>query len=176
MTAILSEDIDAFFMYTVNVIQRVNETHDNIEIFSHNMIRNKNLLPFYVAVTQCPDEEGSHHYYQNLAAILAWHDKRIFLSILSDLIPSMIWQRLFNYRETPVSLTTPLDAAIHSRDPSLVQFVLNLPCLVEYAKSNPTEYDCLINDGITNACQWFEEPYTDAEGEIIESLQCTQCK
>lgn len=164
-------EMDVFFMYMATNIHRVKETEQNIAIFMHNLQRNKEELPFYAAVT-ISDDNLVH--YQNMTSMLAWHDKRIFLSILLEEIPSLLWQRVFHQDDLTVNLTTPIDAAIHSRDPLLVEHILNLSLMKKYKETNPVEYSSLISNGYNNAMTWFymngTSSLADNEKQIMAML------
>ncbi len=139
-------DSDTFFMYIAKEISSVEETEANINIFRLNLENNKECFLFYVAVVR---DENNAPSYMNMAALLARFDKRVFLSILAEELPDLLWQRVFNSDEN-VALTTPIDAAIQSRDPLSLLHVLGLTQLREYSLNHKPEFLSLIDNAIEN--------------------------
>ena len=160
-------DTDAFFAYTVNNMHRLTESDENVAIFRYNMTRNADSIPHYIAAVRCQCSDENVLLYQNMASIVTWYDKRLFLMIVAELMPCLLWQR---FLEDDVPLFTPLDVAIHRCDYSLVQFILGLRCIIEYSKTNRSEYESLISECIIGACDWYTEPYSKEESDIIDTL------
>lgn len=147
-------------MYMARSVGLIEECTRNRLILEHNIILNKHTLPFYVALTR--DANGTIHY-QNLASIIAWHDKRHFLEIVVRHIPTLLWQHTLRCEPAHVEVMTPLDAAVYLQNTSLVSHILALPQLHQYAETDPTGYVSLINKSITYA--------DDKEREILALLE-----
>lgn len=154
-------------MYVANVIPSIKETENNVRIFEHNIRHYGDTFRYYVATTISLEDESRH--YQNLASMMAWHDKRLFLSILLDHTPGLLWQRVFENKTDSVCLTTPLDAAIHARNPSLVRHILDLAQMKQYKEENREGYNSLIKKGMDNARLWYKNN-EENEQEILRAL------
>lgn len=164
-------DPEAFFAYTVNSMPHLTESNENVVIFRYNMTRNVDFIPHYTATVRCQCLDENTLLYQNMASIVTWYDKRLFLAIIAELMPCMLWQRFFRHgQEDEVPLFIPLEVAIHRRDYSMVQFILSLRCITEYSNTNRSEYETLIRECITYAYDSYNEPYSKEENDIIDIL------
>ncbi len=102
----------------------------------------------------------------NLAAFCVWRNKLIFLAIVLEKAPSLLWQRFLGGTEN-LPLTTPLDVAAYSRSPALFSYVLGHGSLVAYAKQRPVEY-ALLTDRCGRLCNiWFGERPSSYEMLLI---------
>lgn len=167
----MEHDPEALFVYTVNSMPRLTESNENVAIFRYNMTRNVDFIPHYTANVRCQCHDENLLLYQNIASIVTWYDKRLFLAIIAELMPCLLWQRFFRHgHEDEVPLFTPLEVAIHQRDHSMVQFILSLHCITKYSNTNRSEYETLISECIIDACDWYSEPYSKEENDIIDIL------
>ena len=170
----MEHDTGVFVVYIVNNMHNLTESNENVAIFRYNMTRNADFIPYYAAAVrcQCIAENSVPLLYQNMASIVTWYNKRLFLSVIAELMPCLLWQRSFRQgKEDEVPLFTPLEVAVHQRDYSMVQFILSLGCIIEYSNTNRSEYENLISECIIEACDLYSEPYSIEENDIIDTLR-----
>lgn len=113
-------------------------------------------------------EEGRLRVF-NIASLLGWHNQPIFLKIVLEKTPSLLWQRTTRDGR---AITTPLAAAAHTRSLSLLTEVLEHPAMIAYASICAVEYASLIDDCLSQCKQWFIVHGGDAiEYAILENLR-----
>lgn len=154
-----NNELDEFFLYMARSVGLIDECQRNKLIFEHNVLRNKESLVFYVAVTR--DANDCVHY-QNLASVTAWHDKRYFLTLIAQHLPYLLWQRVLRCDDSSVEVMTPLDTAAYLQNTLLVSHILELPEMLHYAETEPAAYVSLIDRSLT---------YAGEEREIITLLE-----
>lgn len=161
----MTDEFDAHFWCAAREIPGIPETDYNLGIIGDLARTYEAYLPYYVAVIR--ETVENKIYYANLATLSLWFNKRAFFTLLVDLRPDLLWQQEF--MGDPV-VTTPLDAAIYTRDPSNVLFILNMPPFREFSRRNSQEYASIIRKGHDKALMWYDTPHTQHEEAILSRL------
>ena len=158
-------EFDTSFWYLASEIPNITETAHNLTVLQNHIEPYTEHLLYYVAVIR--ERQENTIYYANLASLSLWFGKHTFCSVLVQAAPSLLWLREF--MGDPV-VTTPLDAAIHTRDPENVSFILNMAPLRDFSRRKSQEYESLIRQGLDKALAWYETPHSDHEECILEKL------
>ena len=159
------------YIHLVNTFTRLPETPQNQERLRYELKRYRTgRLSSMFTVTINPINQCIH--YQNLAALLVWHGLLVFLDIVLLHESCLLWQRTPSLRhDRDKTLTTPLDAATHSCNLSLLDAIVKHPGLVSYASRDPIAYASLVDRSLTQAREWFPLPRSKEEAAIVERLE-----
>lgn len=163
----IERDLDnRTFRNLVRVVPTWHETPDNFTHFKDEI--NFIKMDLNCFVTNCEkDVDDAKIYKTNLAGFLVWHNKIVFLNLLLNKDPSLMWQRTYGYEV----LMTPLDIAVHCGNSILVSTILSHTVLTKYAQQYPEHYRPIVANSLRLARNEFSEPRSFNEVTIVSRLQ-----